>query len=644
MLARTLNLGILAHVDAGKTSLTEQILFHTGVIPAPGRVDHGTTQTDTLELERQRGITIQTAVASFRLGDLQVNLVDTPGHSDFIAEVDRALRVLDAVILVVSAVEGVQSQTRKLGRAIVDAGLPMIIFINKIDRAGSRSDALVEDIERWLDLRAVPMTSVTGLGTRDATVVVREPDISTMAILADHDDDLLGRYLDGECAAAGELRAGIARQVTDTAIVPIFHGSALMGVGVDLLLEAIPTLLRSAPQPPSKSLCGVVFKVQRATSSERAGLVRLFGGTLAVREVVPVHRLAADPAEARITALERIQPGGFDRCAEAAGGDIVRIHGLEGVRVGDVIGDPAGVQGTGWFPAPTLESVVRSTDPALVGRLYDALVELEGQDPMIRIRRGERDRTIALRLYGEVQKEVIAATLADLYGVDVEFDSRRVICIERVIGAGSASEVIGQGSPFPATVHLELRANPLGAGLTYWARPGALDHAFYRAIEETVRLTLAEGLCGWEIPDVDIRVPDVGMVPNSVAGDYRNVVPLVLMNALREAGTEVCEPIEQFTLDVPVDDVGDAYSMLATAGATPYDMVATDDMARITGEVALENVHELELHLPGLARGRAMFAAVHGGYRPIRGEPPVRERTDFNPLNRKEYLARLSQG
>src|SRR5215210_6083628 len=169
-----INIGILAHVDAGTTSLTERILFETGVITSVGSVDNGTTQTDTLELERARGITIKSAVVSFQLNELKVNLIDTPGHADFVAEVERSLRVLDGVVLVVSAVEGVQPQTRRLARAIRAAGLPMFIFINKIDRVGARSETLLEDIRRKLKLRIVAMNAAIGLGDRAAEVVKRD--------------------------------------------------------------------------------------------------------------------------------------------------------------------------------------------------------------------------------------------------------------------------------------------------------------------------------------------------------------------------------------------------------------------------------------------------------------------------------------
>src|SRR6476661_10905433 len=168
------NLGILAHVDAGKTTLTERILYETGVIRSVGSVDKGTTQTDTMELERARGITIRSAVVSFQLNALKVNLVDTPGHPDFVAEVERSLRVLDGVVLVVSAVEGVQSQTRRLARAIQAANLPLLIFVNKIDRAGARGEPLLDEIRRKLRLRVVALNTPSGLGDRAAHVTTLE--------------------------------------------------------------------------------------------------------------------------------------------------------------------------------------------------------------------------------------------------------------------------------------------------------------------------------------------------------------------------------------------------------------------------------------------------------------------------------------
>src|SRR6185437_15130449 len=239
------NIGILAHVDAGKTTLTEQILFATGVIRAVGSVDHGTAQTDTMELERARGISIRAAVTSFQLHALKVNLIDTPGHSDFVAEVERSLRVLDAVVLLIAAVEGVQPQTRRLARAIRVAKLPLIIFVNKIDRLGARGEALLDDIEQKLALRVVAMNSPGGLGERSAQVVAcARDDLAWREALIDRLAETSEEVIEEFERTGGELSdafltAEIRAQVASCDLVPVYFGSAMTGAGVPELLAGL---------------------------------------------------------------------------------------------------------------------------------------------------------------------------------------------------------------------------------------------------------------------------------------------------------------------------------------------------------------------------------------------------------------------
>lgn len=663
----TLNLGILAHVDAGKTSLTERILFETGVIAQVGRVDHGTTQTDTLELERQRGITIQSAVASFRLGNLAVNLIDTPGHPDFIAEVDRALQVLDAVVVVISAVEGVQPQTHRLVQAVRSAGLPFVIFVNKIDRLGAQGLELLPVIERALGLSLAAMTTLGQMGTREATAsddAFGDPAGTSTLIdkLAEVDDTIVARFisLDGHLPD-GEVKARLKRAVATGRLVPVFFGSAMTGAGVGHLLAELPRLLPGhagrplgvAPGTPTARpegpLSAMVFKVQRSPAGEKIALARLFSGTLAVRDHVVVRRGLAhggwDEHEGRVTGLERFQGGTAAAVGAVAGGDIGRIHGLREVRVGDVIGVAPEQRRQARFPRPTLESVIRPRAAADAGRMYAALQQLEEQDPLISIRRGQREPTVSVRLYGEVQKEVIQATLDEEFAVAVEFEQSQTICIERVIGTGTAFEALGEPqNPFPATVGLRIAPGEPGSGVAYDRELGALPLAFYRAIEETVRATLEEGLLGWPVPDCRVTLTEVGMTPITAAGDFRKLTPLVLMAALREAGTRVCEPIERFTVELPTDDLGETYVQLVTAGAAIEETRQMGERSSISGVLAATAVDWFERLLPGLTSGRGVFRSESAGYRAIQGTPPARRRTDFDPLNRKRYLAAVSQG
>src|SRR6185436_7972281 len=229
---RTLNLGILAHVDAGKTTLTERLLYAAGVIDEMGRVDDGTTQTDSLALERQRGITIKSAVVSFAIDDVTVNLIDTPGHPDFIAEVERVLSVLDGAVLVVSAVEGVQAQTRVLMRALQRLRVPTLLFVNKIDRGGAGYERVLDGISTRLTQAIVPMGVTRDLGSREAAFLPYadgDPDLSSTLVemLAENDDALLSAYLDGNAGVSfPQLRAEFGVQIAAALVHPVFFGSA----------------------------------------------------------------------------------------------------------------------------------------------------------------------------------------------------------------------------------------------------------------------------------------------------------------------------------------------------------------------------------------------------------------------------------
>src|SRR6476469_1781030 len=265
---RTLNLGILAHVDAGKTTLTERLLFTAGAIDRVGTVDAGTTQTDSLELERERGITIRSAVASFLVGDLAVNLVDTPGHPDFIAEVERVLAVLDGAVLVVSAVEGVQPQTPLLFRALRRLHVATLIFVNKIDRAGADPQRIVDTIARRLSRAVIPMEAVRDPGGRTATVSTFGPDdaahrTSLTEILAEHDEAILRAWVgDASSLSSRAMREQLASQTRRGLVHPVFFGSAAFGIGVDELLAGIDELLGAARGDPDAPISGRVFKVE----------------------------------------------------------------------------------------------------------------------------------------------------------------------------------------------------------------------------------------------------------------------------------------------------------------------------------------------------------------------------------------------
>jgi ribosomal protection tetracycline resistance protein len=655
---QSLNLGILAHVDAGKTSLTERLLFAAGVIDEIGRVDDGSTQTDSLALERQRGITIKAAVVSFRVGDLVVNLIDTPGHPDFIAEVERTLGVLDGAVLVVSAVEGVQAQTRILMRTLRRLQLPTLLFVNKIDRRGAQPDRVLGELASRLTPAVTAMGTASEPGTRGASWVPFGPADPAHAarladLLADHDDELLAAYLeDPQALPYATLRSKLAAQARQGLVHPVYFGSAITGAGVDGLTSALAEFLPRAGGDVDGPAAGTVFKVERGTAGEKVAYVRMFAGTLRAREPVPY----GDSGDGKITALSVLAGGPAVTSPAVSAGQIARVSGLAGVQIGDRIGPAAVAARHGLFAPPTLETVVVPATAADRAALHGALTQLAEQDPLINLRQDDLRHELLVSLYGEVQKEVIQATLADEYGLRVEFRESTTICVEKILGTGAAVEKMDTaGNPFRATVGLRIEPGPAGSGTSFGlaVELGSMPLAFIKAIEDTARETLGQGLRGWQVVDCVVTLTHTGYVPpppygwskwSSSAGDFRNLTPLVLMSALRQARTVVCEPVSSFRLEVPADRLAGVLTVLGRLRATSQTSDLRGDSYVVAGEIPAGQVHELQQQLPGLTRGEGTLESAFSRHQPVRGTPPVRPRSDNNPLDRREYLLRARRG
>lgn len=645
----TLNLGILAHVDAGKTSLTERLLFAHGAVAALGSVDAGDTTTDSGELERERGITIRSAVASFALGDLRVNLIDTPGHPDFIAEVERALAVLDGAVLVLSAVEGVQAQTRVLMRSLRRLRLPTLIFVNKIDRMGARGDALLAEIRAKLGVDAVAMNAVRDAGTAAARAVPRPAWARDAAPrLADYDDDLLARLVDDREPAPGQVRDLLGALTGAGRVHPLYFGSATGGAGTGPLATGIATLLRPGPVAAAAGTLtrGVVFAVERGSGGEKVAYLRVFSGVVRERQRVVLHRSepggATRQVRGRVTTLEVVGADG----AELTAGDIGRVHGLGEVRVGDRLGPADERTPAPQFSPPSLESLVSSRDPDQRIRLHAALAALADEDPLIRTRAVPGGGTSVL-LYGAVQREVLADRLARDFGLTAEFGEIRPVYFERVTGVGECVIAFDprRSNDFWATVGLRVEPGPPGSGLRYRrdVQPGAIPQAFHRATEEAVRRAVGQGLSGWEVVDCTVTVIRTGYKsPLSAAADFRGLTPVVLQRALRAAGTRVYEPCHAFEAEVPAVALSAVLGRLALLGADVTGSAERGPSWVVTGLLPARLTHELTSALPGLTHGEGALWSRPGADRPLRGPAPRRPRLDGNPENYEEYLRFLS--
>ena len=667
---RTLNLGILAHVDAGKTTLSERLLFTAGAIDHVGSVDAGTTQTDSLELERERGITIRSAVASFLIDDLAVNLVDTPGHPDFIAEVERVLGVLDGAVLVVSAVEGVQPQTPLLFRALQRLGVPTLLFVNKVDRAGANPDGVVEAMARRLAPSVVTMTSSQDPGRREARVLPLTRDDSAhraalTEVLAEHDEAILRAYVGDEASLSyPRLREQLAIQTRRGVVHPVFFGSAGQGTGVDILLTGIRELLAGNVGDPQAPVSGRVFKIERTASGERVAYARLFAGTLRPRERVRV----AGGDEAKATSIKVFAPSGAPRRDTVTAGEMATIRGLGAVRVGDALGEPpAGQDAVARFPRPAMEAVVVPRVPEQSGSLRAALGQLAEQDPLIDVRQDDHLSEIWVSLYGEVQKEVIQATLEREYGIAADFRETTVVCIERPARVGEAEEILHAKSKSNITGRSSpLSTNPFFATLAMRIEPAPLDsgvevridvenrlvplqiyktfEAFSAQMASYINEALVEGLAGWQVTDCRVTVTDCGYGnPETSAGDFRRLTYLVVAEALERAETWVCEPMANLSLEMPTETAQGVLAALGRLGGRVTGQFSAAGLTRASAVLAVDRVRGLQHQLPGLSMGEGTMEIRPGGYQPIGENAPKRPRTHPSPLDRDAWLASLAK-
>jgi ribosomal protection tetracycline resistance protein len=624
LLRSTLNLGILAHVDAGKTTLSERLLYEAGVIGEIGRVDEGTTQTDSLALERQRGITIRSAVVSLEINGTSINLIDTPGHPDFIAEVDRVLGVLDGAVLVISAVEGVQPQTRVLMRALRRMRVPTLLFINKIDRRGADAERVLTEIGKRLAITAVRADA----GNEPALIEA----------LAGQDESLLTAYVDDEASiTSARLRAELVAQTKRGQVHPVFAGSALTGAGVAALMEGLVELLPVATGDVDAPVSGSIFKIERGNAGEKIAYVRMFSGSLRVRD-------RAQEGRDKVSAISVFDKGAWVRRHAVCASEIGKLWGLSGIKVGDTIGRLPLTATPHHFAPPALEAAVfpiRSDDHVA---LRSALKRLAEQDPLINVRSSDGNQDLAVSLYGEVQKEVIQATLAADFGIDVGFRETTTLYLERPAAAAEAVEMLNaDGNPFRATIGLRVQPAAQGSGIEFRLRVGyrTVPLFVYRNLEDFasnmeqyVRDALREGLYGWPVSDCIVTMtksnysspdgPPATRGPLSTAADFRKLTPLVLMRALEIAGTTVCEPMSRVRIDLPTTNLGSVLSALTKLGAAVEAQVQHRDDTTVEAVMPAATVRDLHRALPGLTSGEGVLESTFAGYQPVSGSPPRR--------------------
>lgn len=609
----TRNIGIFAHVDAGKTTLTEQLLLQTGTIRKAGRVDDGTAHTDSLAIERRRGISIRSGSACVRHRGTEINIIDTPGHVDFSNEVETALLAVDGAVLVVSAVEGVQAQTAVICKVLRNLRLPCIVFVNKVDRAGADAERVVGELSRLL-----PMP------------VLMEGDL--LDELTACDDILLEAALAGEVKRE-EIREAASRACRALAAVPVFSGSALKGLGVEAVLDAVVDFL---PPPNDAGEFSAAAYHVRQEGDERKVHLRMFGGEISVGAVEGFGKIR------RI----RVQTPEGEKPANALhAGEIGVAVGLEGLRAGMWLGKQ--IKGRAEMAVPVLRAQVVPEHESGLPDLMAALEQMHDETANLFPAFEPRLRTVHIRTMGEIHQQVLEQTLLENHGIRAELLPPEVLYRETPagVGVGSFDMFI---DPWKARATFRVEPGALGSGVKFVseAHVDYLSKKYQSSIEKAVFPALQEGLTGWPVTDVIVTLVEGEGSPLSwggAASHFAPVVPLGLFAALQDAGTQMLEPMYRFEASVAESGLSTMLYALSLIRSQNEPIVYENGMAKISGIVPVGTSQQFAVKVNEISHGRGDWRVEFAGYYPApEGVGTKIPRTTPDPCNQALFTDFIS--
>ena len=633
---KIINIGILAHVDAGKTTLTESLLYTSGAILELGSVDKGTTRTDTMFLERQRGITIQAAVTSFNWNDYKINIVDTPGHTDFITEVYRSLSVLDGAILVISAKDGVQAQTRILFHALQKMNIPTIIFINKIDQYGINLNNIYQNIKEKLSNDIIVMQNVTLTPEISIKNII---DLDEWDPVISRNDKLLKKYIAGEKLTIQELTYEEYRCVKKGSLFPIYHGSAKNNIGTQQLIEAISNLFCPEMNKNYSELCGRVFKIEYTDHKQRLVYLRLYSGTLHLRDTI----ILPEKKKVKLTEIYIPSNGEMIQTKVVCSGDIFIIPNNT-LRLNDIIGNEKILPCNVWNDktVPILRTRIEPIKIEEREKLLDALTEIADTDPLLRYCVDTITHEIIISFLGTVQLEVICSLLIEKYHINIRIEDPTVIYLEKPLQkADYTIHIEVPPNPFWASIGLSITPLPIGSGIQYESKVslGYLNQSFQNAVREGINYGLEQGLYGWEVTDCKICFEyGVYYSPVSTPSDFRFLAPIVFEQTLKKAGTQLLEPYFSFILFTPQGYFSRAYKDAQKHCAIIETSQSKNDEVIFTGHIPVRCINEYRNTLTLYTNGQAVFLTELKDYQIATCEPVIQSRRPNNRIDKVRHM------
>ena len=601
-------LGILAHVDSGKTTLSEAMMYRSGNISKFGRVDYGDSSLDTFSLERERGITIFSKQAVLRLGDTVFTLVDTPGHVDFSAETERTLQTLDYAVLVVSGSEGVQSHTQTLWQLLKKYSIPCFVFINKMDLYGAEKEAVMIQLHEKLSDGFVDFTNDSG-----------EDFFENVAMC---DEYLLEYYSDNGVIEKDKIIKAIANRK----VFPCMFGSALKLSGVDEFLNCIDKYT-DMPKYPSE-FGAKVFKISQDEQGNRLTFMKITGGRICVKDVLASSKNINNE---KINQIRIYSGDKFSRVDEASAGTICAVTGITFACPGDGIGIQAGAP----FPVliPVLTYRVIPLKDVTTHTMLEKLKVLEAEEPQLRVDYSERLKEIHIQLMGEVQLEILRSIIRDRFGIEVGFGEGNIIYKETIT---DITEGVGHFEPLRhyAEVHLLLKPGKRGSGIVISSQchEDRLDKNWQRLIMTHLHEKTHLGvLTGSPITDIEIiLMSGKAHAKHTEGGDFRQATYRAVRHGLMCANSVLLEPYYRFALEIPTDNVGRAMNDIQLMNGTFDPPVVRGDISVITGEAPVSKMNGYSIEVTSYTHGTGRLICSLKGYEPCRESDKIIESIGYD--------------
>ena len=660
------NLGILAHVDAGKTTLTEQLLYLTGAVRNAGSVDAGTASTDSLSIEKSRGISVRTAAASTVWRDTAINIIDTPGHVDFAGEVERSISALDYAIVVVPSVEGVRAHTENILKALDSRSLPRLVFINKVDRAGSDL-ARVTDELRHLPGNHIylPLMKISDEALDSVQVTFLKGDEFASAVteaLCDISDEAAEAFLSDEILPYDRACELLRETVADGTVTPVLYGSAKLSLGIRELADFIVDYMPSSARLATDGLSGVIFKIEHDKVMGKVSYIRMFGGQIKNRDAVTLldpSKIAKPSAETdenaaveleekppeveKVSQIRRFQGARTTDAGEVAGGDIAALCGLSSAKTGQFVGSLA-LGDCYRLASPYLRVRVtpKSGDIGTIPKLAEALHELSDEEPYIDAKWENGQREITINTTGRIQLEVIDSLLRERYNMEADFSPPTVIYKETPARAGFAYADYTMPKPCWAVVQFKFEPMPRGYGVSYHGKLPS-NQCFYKYqthIRTSFNTCLEQGLYGWEVTDFKCTL--VGGQHHTIHThplDFFVCTPMAFMNGMASLGSTILEPLLDLRISAPAGIAGKIITEIVRMGGE-YETPSTfGDVAVLEAIVPAANYLDFPSKLASMSSGKAVCSSTFRGYRECTdGLEHVNPRRGVNPLDRAKWM------